>query len=322
MTSTSRELLDYEFASTLEAFSEARDREGSPLAMSYVGVERGGERRSDDFGSGDPAVDLRSVSKVVLSLTVGRLIDDGTRVRGEPLALSTPVAPLLERHFPGREQRSAWEHVELRHLLSNTIGHQDGFLFRKDLADLPERDYVRYALSAPIRHSPGSHFSYSNVGPYLVSVILQDALGAAVGSLASEYILGPLGINADWRNYGDYTAGCTGLMMSGSDLLKVAALVAHGGNHLGEQVVSGGWVTGATTTQVLSPGMYDPTRVFPKFSYGFGFWVCENGSYYTDGTDGQYLIVVPSLELIIVTTGSQPDMKPITRCLQPLLQAR
>ncbi|MFF1880682.1 hypothetical protein ACFVVC_04350 [Pseudarthrobacter sp. NPDC058196] len=59
--------------------------------------------------------------------------------------------------------------------------------------------------------------------------------------------------------------------------------------------------------------MFDGSRVFPRFAYGYAFWVCEDGVYYCDGTDGQYLIVVPASELVIVTTGSHPDMKAITR---------
>ncbi|PVE14827.1 hypothetical protein DDA93_15565 [Arthrobacter sp. Bz4] len=271
------------------------------------------------FSTQEP-VDLRSVSKPVLSMTLGALIKSKQSVGKKPLSLNSRVAPLLDRHFASNGFRKMWKDVEIRHLISNTIGHENGFLFRKDLQSVSEEDYLGYALGQPIVHKPGSHFSYSNVGPFLLSVIIQDHLGASLHEIASDLVLRPLGIEASWRNYGQYTAGCTGLSMTGEDLLTFGEmLLAEGSRGSRLNIVDHDWVVGATSLQVRTPGMFDRLRVFPKFGYGYGFWVCENGSYYCDGTDGQYLIVVPSASLVMVTTGMQPDMKPITRCMAPLL---
>lgn len=176
-----------------------------------------------------------------------------------------------------------------------------------------------YIFSAPVPHTPGTHFSYSNVGPFLVSVILELVTGRSLSDLAEELIFKPLAISANWRQFGSFTAGSTGLQMSCDDLLKIATVLRDGGKFEDAKVVSSTWVSEMTRAHILTPKMFDPSRVFPKYAYGLGVWVCENGSFYCDGTNGQYLIVVPNSNLAIATTGDQPDMKPITKCMVPLL---
>ena len=315
----SRHPLEVGFTQSVDCFEAAVDKNGDELDMRYFGVSQHGERLEHLFGQ-DARVDLRSVSKPIASLTLGALIDSNVEVAGQKLTLDLSAAAALDRHFPSTGAREAWRAVTIRHLVSNTIGHREGYFFRKDLASVPESEYLAYALGQPLAYTPGSHFSYSNVGPFLLSVILQDHLGVSLRDLATNQILAPLGIDAPWRNYADYTAGCTGLGLTGAELLRFGELLlAHGSLASGKSLVDPGWIAEATAPQVETPGMFDESRVFPKFGYGYAFWVCKDGVYYCDGTDGQYLVVVPAADMAIVTTGSQPDMKPITRCMVPLL---
>jgi CubicO group peptidase (beta-lactamase class C family) len=217
------------------------------------------------------------------------------------------------------ETQSGWSDVRIVDLLNNTIGHEEGFLFRKDLGALPESDYLAYVFGAPITRVPGEHFSYSNVGPFLFSVIVQDWLGVSLEQLADELVLSPLGIDVSWRRFGEYTAGCTGLAMANEDLLKLGILLRDGGTFAGRSVVSASWVETMTSPISLTPHMFDAARVFPKYAYGIGLWICDTGSYYCGGANGQYLVVVPARAAALSTTGDQPDMKPITKCMVPLI---
>jgi hypothetical protein len=45
----------------------------------------------------------------------------------------------------------------------------------------------------------------------------------------------------------------------------------------------------------------------------------ENGNYYVDATDGQYIIVIKDKGILIATFGRQSDVKPITECFRGLL---
>ncbi len=307
------------FERCVELFEQARDKDGSQLSMIGFAANANGEGAHHLFQATDREADLRSVSKVVVGLVAGVLIEKQTHVGGVPLTLDTRVEPLLSQHMSATSRRS-WEQVRVVDLLNNTIGHEQGFLFRKDLGTRPESEYLTYIFERPIHHAPGTHFSYSNVGPFLLSVIVQDWLGKSLHELALTSVLDPLEINSEWRKFGSYDAGCTGLSMNNAALNKLATLLRNGGTMNGTVVVSRTWIERMATAISRTPGMYDERRVFPKFAYGIALWICETGTFYCDGTNGQYLIVVPEKRLAMSTTGEQADMKPITRCMLPLLE--
>lgn len=308
-----------QFAQCLDLFSSETDKSGSSLSMFSFAADNGKERVNHIFEAEDVFVDLRSVSKVVVGLVLGVLIDRKTKIGEVLLNLDTCVTPFLERYMDD-SARQQWRDVRVVDLLNNTIGHDEGFLFRKDLGDLPENDYLGYVFDTPIDHLPGHHFSYSNVGPFLFSVIIQDWIGMSLHEIAREAILDPMDIKSSWRCFGEYTAGSTGLSMNNSDLLKIACLLRDGGVYDGHSIVEKSWIDEMSLPRTLTPKMFDPKRVFPKYAYGIGLWVCEQGAFYCDGTNGQYLIVIPKIGMAITTTGDQPDMKPITRCMIPLTE--
>jgi CubicO group peptidase (beta-lactamase class C family) len=313
-------MTDFEvrFARCIKLFSDARDKDGSKLSMFAFAADANGERANHLFQNVDSHTDLRSVSKVLVGLVLGFLLEHQAKVGNNALALETKVEPLLRRHM-SNTARYQWADVRVVDLLNNTIGHDEGFLFRKDLGDLPESEYLDYVFDAPLPHRPGTHFSYSNVGPFVFSVIVQDWLGKSIHEIARVAVLEPLEIESEWRSFGEYIAGCTGLSMKNVDLIKLATLLRNGGTFGGVTVVPRSWVDKMCSPISLTPHMFDSDRVFPKYAYGLGLWVCQNGSYFCDGTNGQYLIVIPERSVAISTAGDQPDMKPITRCMIPIV---
>lgn len=311
-----------DFDLLVQRLSEARDRSGNPLRLTNLTVSTEEDRFSFDFGEAQVLTDLRSISKVILSMTIGIAIDRGVRAWGGPLTTETKIYPLLEpcTSSLSRKARSALKDVRLSHLLTNTMGHDEGFLFRKDIGDRDMSTLLRYITEQPITHRPGTHFSYSNVGPYLTSVLIQEAVGVQFDGLANELLLGPLGIpEFEWAKYGNYVAGCSGLSVLPSDLHKLGQVLISDGVWNGSQIVPTEWVRRMRSPLVPSPEKYEPHRTFPKFAYRYGLWVTGSGNYYCDGAAGQYLIVVPTKGLVISTTGHQDDMKPITGCMRPLV---
>ena len=102
--------------------------------------------------------------------------------------------------------------------------------------------------------------------------------------------------------------------------MKIGELMLCGGVFEGKRIVSEEWIKEMLKPQVLTPSMYDEKRVLPKYAYGHNMWICKDGIAYCDGTDGQYLIIVPQKNMVIVTTGHQSDMKPITVCLEDIIR--
>ena len=85
--------------------------------------------------------------------------------------------------FLDRQTASGRAHlraVRLRHLLTSTIGHSEGFLFRADLHGCDRDALLDHIFAHDLVHPPGSHFAYSNVGWYLLSAMVTDALGVSL----------------------------------------------------------------------------------------------------------------------------------------------
>jgi CubicO group peptidase (beta-lactamase class C family) len=312
-------MLDERFEESVALLHKARDKNGKELSMKSLVISDTAGWRRHDFVAPSDLVDLRSVSKVATCLTIGALIERRLEIYGEPLTLETKVWPFF-KSVNGLGAPSAdpnWNDVRLKHLLSNTIGHREGFLFRKDIGDRDMNTLLEYVFDMPVEFAPGTHFSYSNVGPFLVSALVQLATGRPLHEWADETVFGPLRFGGHtWKQYGQFDAGCSGLCVTIEDMHKLGELLRDRGKFSGRSIVSADWCARMHSRFTESPSRYEPHRALPKQSYGFGLWVCPNDAYYCDGTDGQYLIVLPYSGIVISTTGSQPDMKPISECFR------
>jgi len=310
------------FSSVVRAFETATDKEGHRLTMDSLIVSQGDKRFEHFFNSENEPNDLRSLSKPILCMALGIAIKDGLHLRNQKLGLDTPIWQFFadKIKLTNEANKSLWQRVKLKHLLTHTIGYEVGLLFSKDIKDRSPDTLLEYVFNYPIAHEPGDFFVYSNVGPYILSALIQEELGIGLAEWVNRLLFEPLGISEfSWKNYGKYCAASSGLKLSHADLHKVSRLFIDGGRYQGRQLVPLQWLELMRTAHVQTPSMYDEARVFPKFAYGFYLWICKNGSYYCDGTDGQYLIVLPKTGTLITTFGHQSDMKPITECLRPLL---
>ncbi|MCX2730362.1 serine hydrolase [Saccharopolyspora sp. NFXS83] len=277
---------------------------------------------AEDFGAPGARVDLRSISKLAVSMALGIAISDGVRLRGEPLALDMRVAPFFE-DFADRqsaESRRHWGEVRLRHLLSNTLGHREGFLFRRDVQDQDSSELLGYIFDQEISFPPGVHFSYSNVGWYLVSAMVRRELGKSLSGFLSELLFDGIGISDfSWRKYDEHEAGATGLAVSGRDLHKLGQVLLRDGWYGDAEVVPGSWVDTIRSPVVRAASGYDASSPLQASGYGYGIWICPDGTYYCDGSGGQFVIVVPGERLVITALADQGDTLAVSHCLRRIL---
>jgi len=287
---------------------------------SLVVSDPGGEFVHDFTAVRSPMVDLRSITKAVVALAVGAAVADGACLRGRPLSLDLPIWPYFPE-FVGRQPEANREHlhaVRLRHLLTSTTGHAEGFLFRQDVAGRDREALLDYIFARELAHAPGSHFAYSNAGWYLISAMVRNELGVGLGNWVGDLVLAKLGITAvTWVTYGRYEAAATGLSMSAVDLATVGRLLLAGGVHQGRQVVPASWIERMRYPAVRTSSAYDPG--LRAHGYGLGLWICDGGTYYCDGTGGQFLIVVPRTETVIVALAEAGDTLTVSRCLHDAL---
>jgi CubicO group peptidase (beta-lactamase class C family) len=275
-----------------------------------------------EFNSFEGLTDLRSISKLAVALTIGVAISSGTKLGGAELSLDMKIWPFFEEYSSllEAESRRNLSNVRLRHLLNNTMGHRSGFLFRKDIQGRDPGSLLEYIFSQPIEFEPGSHFSYSNVGWYLASVIVKNELGVSLSDWVSELLLAHLGISEfTWKQYGEYEAGATGLEMLGRDAHKLGSLLLADGKWDNVQVVPQAWVETIRGKVVKASSGYDAASPLQATAYGYGIWSCDDGTYYCDGSGGQFVIVVPAKRLVISALAEEGDTLTVSRCLTSIL---
>lgn len=306
------------FDKVVDLLQSFRDSNGSPLSIeSLIYTDQNGTRKHNFAPAGK--VNLRSIAKPITCLALGKAIDQGLMWNGETVSLSTKVWPLLSKIVETRSvvAEEAWGEVTIKDLLRSTIGHQTGLLFSKDIKGRDPSALLDYVVSQSIPGKVGEDFVYSNAGLFILSSLISKFSGIDLDNFVQELLFTPLGIHdVKWDRFGHTVAGCTGLWMSNVDLHRVGLLLLNDGVFDGIQIVPSAFIAEMRTPQVPAPThRFVPDRAFPKWSYGLCLWICEDGTYYCDGTDGQYLIVFPSRKAVATLLASQPDTVPISDSL-------
>jgi CubicO group peptidase (beta-lactamase class C family) len=291
---------------------------GGPNVASLV-VSDAHETLSHYFRDDEPT-NVRSIAKPIVCLALGIAIDRGLRIGSTTVTLDSPVWPLIKSFAPTLNSREIehWSEVRLIDLLRITFGQETGIMFSKDLAGRDPATFLSYILEFPARGLVGKDFVYSNAGTYLLSAIITEGIGTGLDDFVQDELLSKLDIEKPrWDRYGDYVAGCTGLWVRNEELHKVGQLLNSGGVYRGARVASAKFIEMMRSPQVAPPThRYVQSRTFPKWSYGLNLWICEDGTYYCDGTDGQYLIVIPENERVITVLAHEPDSVLISDALK------
>ncbi len=193
--------------------------------------------------------------------------------------------------------------------LESTSGRQYG-------AWVTSRNWVDYALARPMVAAPGAAMDYSTGNTHLLSAILTKATKKSTLGFANEALGRPLGFTLPpWPTdpQGIYFGG-NDMLMTPRQLLAFGELYLRGGRAGGAQVIPAAWVAKSCEGRPrdLPPwargvgpgGIPDPLR---DRAYGYAWWVHHLGGHDTCfawGYGGQYVFVVPDLQLVIATTAS------------------
>ena len=185
-----------------------------------------------------------------------------------------------------------------------------------------DADWVKEFLAWPVEHKPGTFFCYNSVGTYMLSAIVQKVTGEKIVDYLWPRLFRPLGIvNVRWEEspQGVNTGGW-GLYLKTEDLAKMGLLLLQDGKWQGKQLLPEGWVKEASAAQVPSlpagvrPEWLKKMKMTPKNSdwlqgYGYQMWRCRHNAFRADGANGQYILVLPDKDAVIVVTAHLPDMQ-------------
>jgi CubicO group peptidase (beta-lactamase class C family) len=281
------------------AFSQARYASAYDRALSLdqlrslVISEKGAVVAADALRgpSHDTPVNVKSVSKSVVSALVGIAID-----RGElpgPEATLAEVAPRLipAAAEPGAGEITLGDFLSMRTGLERTSGGNYGTWVESG-------DWVSHALTRPFVGEPGGQMLYSTGNTHVLGAVLTEVTGLSLLEQARRRIGTPLDIQIP-----PWTRDPQGRYMGGNNMaLSPLAMVRFGEawrTDLG--VVPRNWVEAAWTPRTRSRYSGD--------SYGYGWFLTNMRGHsvaYARGYGGQMIWVVPDLAVTVAVT-SDPD---------------
>lgn len=239
---------------------------------------------------------LYSCTKSVLSALIGIALDKGY--------LQSVDQPMTDYVTHPEISGKSFDHIRIKHLLSMTPGFDWPDFDKPYKALRASNDPIEFVLKQALIHEPGESFTYNSGGSHLLSHILTEATGVSALEFAKEHLFRPLQfLTARWSQREGVNEGGTGLYLYGRDLVKLGVLYLQNGQWSNDQLLSADWIKQSSKLHHKGLLHYEP----PIYGgYGFHWWISpmsSNGQvdcYFAFGHGGQYLMVVPELELVIV----------------------
>ena len=271
------------------------------------------EQYFDGF-SRDIPHDTRSLAKSFAGTAVGMAII-GKQLKDE----TQKIKPFLEEAYPEIKWSKQKAAIQIDHLLKMCSGLDaidfglDRQSFANEGAYQNQEDWTQHILSAPMIESPGTKAYYGSGNPHLVGPILEKVLNDRLEFYLHKKLFGPLAIDnyrIQTNNYDQpYFGG--GWYFTPKDLIKFGQLYLNKGQWNGKQIISEKWVLQSMAKHTI----LENTRT--KNKYGYLFWHetymvkgHEIESIEARGSGGQYLFLVPSLDLVVaITSGNYRNGK-------------
>lgn len=257
--------------------------------------------------------DLRSVTKSIRSLLVGIAIDQGFIED-----INDPVSKYLIDLAPKKNLDERKEQISIKHLLTMSSGLDCNDWDKKSKGQedkvYKKKDWLQYTLDLPVINDPGTVSHYCSMGSILVAEIISQTSNMDVTEFAEEYLFKPLGIsNVSWGHTSKKEVISSGkrLYMTPRDMAKIGLLILNEGTWNGTRIVSEQWIQESTTPKTKITGI----------DYGYFWWNIPSqvneqilSSKTATGNGGQYIMVIPELDMVAVFTGgaynSQEDKLP------------
>jgi CubicO group peptidase (beta-lactamase class C family) len=259
--------------------------------------------RDDEEVSAETRLLSWSMAKSVVHALVGILRSEGL------LDLEAPAAV------------PAWQDLDdpRRHItLENLLEMRDGLDFVEDyvddrVSDVMEMlfgesrdDVAAYAASKPLAHPPGTVFNYSSGTSNIVSRLVCDAIGGGADRVAAfmrERLFEPIGMTSAEPRFdtaGTFI-GSSYLYATAKDWARFGLLYLRDGMWDGARILPERWVDHARLARSV-----DPTD---GRLYGAHWWVVgdEYGSFRASGYEGQSILCVPAVDLVVVRLGKTPE---------------
>ena len=247
---------------------------------------------------------MYSMSKSFTSTAVGFAVAEGK------LSVEDKVISFFPDDLPAKVSDNLTA-MRVKDLLTMATGNEK----EPTQVCVKEENWVRTFLAQSIAHPPGTQFMYNSAATYMCSAIVQKVTGQTILDYLPPRLFEPLGISGmRWESCprGINTGGW-GLSIQSEGLAKFGQLLLQKGQWNGKQILPAAWIEEATRFHIQQPGEDKKDR--PKAlndwlqGYGYQFWRCQGTAFRGDGAFGQFTIVLPDQDAVIVMTSENKNMQ-------------
>lgn len=246
-----------------------------------------------------------STAKSIASTLIGMTVDQSLLSLDEPLELDWLPDTLSPETDPRR-------HITLRHVLNMTSGLQSidnnsmEYATGSGLSYWAGSSSVNGALSRALIREPGTRWDYENYDTLLAVYAMKRALGddTAYAEFPRKALLDRIGMRntlVSTDRFGDFVLSSQ-VYTNARDLARFGLLYLNNGMWNGERLISEDWIEFSRTPA--------PATIGRGGQYGGQWWLVPEGrsdvpadAYTTNGNRGQFTVVVPSHNLVIVRRG-------------------
>ncbi len=280
-----------------EAFAQAQQIENLKCLI----VSHNGQIIKEAFykdGGPDIAHDVRSVTKSVTGLLIGIAFEKGF-IQSIDQPIGDFIKPLVENLSTEKAN------IKILHLLTMSSGFEWEELISVSGYNnwVTSANQVQYLVDKPLTSQPGEVFTYNSAALHLLSVIASRASGMQTLDFARKYLFDSLGIGErNWEtDQQGYNNGGAGLKITPYDMIKIGQLILNRGEYNGKRIVSSQWIDQTITSKISTNNVMPFTN-----GYGYCWWTGQSskGNYvFANGYGGQFIVVVPNLNLVVVATN-------------------
>ena len=245
-----------------------------------------------EYGPTDKIMNGHSTRKSFLSLLYGIAVEQGL------IDLNKTLDELgIDENTPLTQQEK-------------TATIRDLLMFKSGIYLPAAGEHDNQITDRPAResHQPGTYFFSNNFDANALGTIFVQETGYSIGKFMEEFLAKPLGMQDFNQNnvvMGDPWFWPTKdtqhkmyyMYLSTRDFARIGAMVANGGKWNGKQVVPESWITESTAPHS------DLSNNHIKYRYkafGYVWWINHDGTIWTDGYGGHFMLIDPKRKLTIV----------------------
>ncbi|MCP5015536.1 MAG: serine hydrolase [Ketobacter sp.] len=253
-----------------------------------------------------------SMTKSITGTLAGILVSEGKIKLDDP-------APIPDWHGTDKH------HITLRHLLHMSSGLEvnEDYSGFSDVTQMlyKESNQYAYAINQPVVTPPYTEFKYSTAETNRLAAAIQALTGNTqqdVYAFYEKHFFHAIDITSaliEFDATGHFVGGAYGYMTA-RDWARIGQLYLQKGKWKHKQILTEDWVRFATTPSPVAD------------DYGAQLWLNTNGNrwknvpsdaYALVGHQGQRVVIVPSLKLVVVRTGVTEDRNLQNRVMSELL---